>query len=570
MGRLDEEIRYIFTPETGQLDRALGRISGALKGYSTQVSQNERELGGVATQTRKAKQETDRFTRSTDRAARQQKRFWWQSRRDVARFNRQVRTGLLDEFDRFLPASLSRASVSMGLFSSKGTLALQGSVVAAGALTAAVGVGLVGAIIAAGGVVMEFRRQFIESMDAQVERVGRVQLAMQALNISRAEAQRFNQETEIAIARAGRDMPVSVADIQSFYGATGDELAEYLNSQGKALDEIRNQTVATTSRLAVVQQLSGITSGNALANIQAYLGGAGAGELRQMSLFQRNPRLLRDLQEGVRSGENRVELLIQALNDYVSDDMLRDLQGTTRAQWSAFMDRMFDPTIGLFSITRDIDNDVSNGYQTVAAEFGESVRLIFGQDGLVDQVVAAFNLIDRDPMVELRNQVIKFNEFLEELTVFFQKLDTARNSNRLLDQSINFIGDTFTKTPYEQIAQRDQPGLLWRLFGAKAQPQFTGSLSGLGNTIGSMPLLDAIAAEIANKPANSDLVIANTSEVVLTQAQLGQLMSGRGKRAAGPITINIYQQPGQDAHGLAREVMELINEQYETDQDSIL
>ncbi len=569
MGRLDEEIRYLFTAETGRFEQSVKRVSGDLNTYGRRLRNSEDGAGRLANQTEKAKRATDQLGRATDRAGRKQQRFFWQSRRGVARFNRELRVGLLDELDRFLPSSLSRASNSMGLFTSKGTLALKGSTIAAVGLAGAVGVGLVGAIVAAGAAVMEFKRQFTQALDEQVERVGRVQLAMQALNITREQAKRFNQETEIAIARAGTSMPVSVADIQSFYGATGDELAEFLKSQGASLSAIQNQTVATTSRLAIVQQLSGISSSYALANVQAYLGGAGAGELRQMSLFQRNPRLLRDLQAGVRGGENRVELLIRALNSYVTDDMISELQGTGKAQWSAFRDRWFDPTVGILSITRDIDGDVSNGYQTVAGEFAKTIGIVFGQDGLVASVVEAFNLIDTDPMAELRDQVIKFNEFLEELTTFFTKLDTARNNNRLLDQSINFIGDTFTKSPYEQIAQRDQPGLLWRLFGAKAKPQFTGSFPGMGTSFDSMPLFDAIATEAANKPPGSDLVIANSSEFIFTQAQMDMLKQGqRGQR--GPVTINVYQQPGQDGYALAQQVMQLLNQQYESDRNEYL
>lgn len=90
-----------------------------------------------------------------------------------------------------------------------------------------------------------------------------------------------------------------------------------------------------------------------------------------------------------------------------------------------------------------------------------------------------------------------------------------------------------------------QPGPSPQFIGPPA-PAYKGYIP---NAAGGF--FDAVARENRAKPPGSSLLIANTSETVLTRQQVAQLRGG----GITVGSVNVYAAPGQDARSLAHDIM---------------
>ncbi len=124
----------------------------------------------------------------------------------------------------------------------------------------------------------------------QIERVGAINTAMETLGLTTQQAGRYYQGVEKRIAQLGRDLPVSVEQIQQIYRTINDDFTGQLRPRGASAQQLADLSVGASARLAILAQQGNVSTGNALANISSFLGGAGIGELRQQTLFQNNPK----------------------------------------------------------------------------------------------------------------------------------------------------------------------------------------------------------------------------------------------------------------------------------------
>ena len=256
----------------------------------------------------------------------------------------------------------------------------------------------------------------------QIERVGAINTAMETLGLTTQQAGRYYQGVEKRIAQLGRDLPVSVEQIQQIYRTINDDFTGQLRPRGASAQQLADLSVGASARLAILAQQGNVSTGNALANISSFLGGAGIGELRQQTLFQNNPRFFNAIKENLEryGDQNRAEVLSRALEQVVTDQQIRALQGTVTAQLSGFMDKLFDPTIGVFSLSRDLDEKME-GYQSVFEEFGTTLDILIGENGIIEAIGELTGIVNIDPMLIVRDGVryaerdasgISLNEFL--------------------------------------------------------------------------------------------------------------------------------------------------------------
>ena len=257
----------------------------------------------------------------------------------------------------------------------------------------------------------------------QIERVGATNTAMETLGLTTQQAGRYYQGVEKRIAQLGRDLPVSVEQIQQIYRTINDDFTGQLRPRGASAQQLADLSVGASARLAILAQQGNVSTGNALANISSFLGGAGIGELRQQTLFQNNPRFFNAIKENLeRYGEeNRAEVLSRALEQVVTDQQIRALQGTVTAQLSGFMDKLFDPTIGVFSLSRDLDEKME-GYQSVFEEFGTTLDILIGENGIIDAIGELTGIVNIDPMLIVRDGVRSLNEFLFGVSNFLNQV----------------------------------------------------------------------------------------------------------------------------------------------------
>jgi hypothetical protein len=105
-----------------------------------------------------------------------------------------------------------------------------------------------------------------------------------------------------------------------------------------------------------------------------------------------------------------------------------------------------------------------------------------------------------------------------------------------------------------------------------ARPSYNGFIPALNAASGFMPIDRAIAAEVQNKPVGSELIIANSSETVLTKEQSKGLMrpviaapvknSTTNSKVINGLSVNIYPTPSMDIGAIADTVIAQINQQF--------
>jgi hypothetical protein len=318
-----------------------------------------------------------------------------------------------------------------------------------------------------------------EAIQRQVEQVSSLATAMQTLGLNQQQAGKYTQGVESAIAKLGRDLPVSSENIQVFFRTIQDDYNIALKGAGASLATIQKAQLSSSSRIAILSELAGGDVGASRAAISAFLGGSvGKGGLSQYTFFGNNPQLSSAIKAGLEkkgvdsSGDlsalERVKLLTSALEKTVTPEMIDLLQGTVKARLSAFTDSLFDPTIGLFSIQRDLEPKI-DGYQSVFTSFGDTLDILIGNSGIVSNLTRLLGIGSLDPMRSLYNGMNAFNAWLlgvnSELSKFkkLTAVDAGAFIGRLFSQVANFFNDS-TKGALSSLSSQDYKSLFKGIF----------------------------------------------------------------------------------------------------------
>jgi hypothetical protein len=296
-----------------------------------------------------------------------------------------------------------------------------------------------------------------EAIQRQVEQVSALSTAMQTLGLSQRDAGKFTQGIETDIARLGKDLPTSAENIQVFFKSIQDDYNLALKGAGASLDTIKKAELGSSARIALLSDLAGGDTSASRAGISAFLGGSvGAAGLNQYSFFANNPQLASALKSGLSakgvkstselSGLERVKLLTESLEKVVTPQMIDLLQGTVKARLSAFTDALFDPTIGLFSIQRDLEPKI-DGYQSVFTAFGDTLDILVGDNGIIQNLTRLLGFTGADPMRSLYDGVNALNAYLLGVAGGLAKLkslsgtDIGAGVGKFLAQATNLVFD---------------------------------------------------------------------------------------------------------------------------------
>jgi hypothetical protein len=319
------------------------------------------------------------------------------------------------------------------------------------------------------------------AIDRQVDNLGSINTAISVLGLSEKQAGQYVQSFNKQAALLGSNLPTDAEKISVFARTITDDYAGALKGLGANASQIQQVLLGDSSRLALAAQLGNVDTNNAKSNVQSYLaGGVGLAGLKGLTLFGSNPLLTSGIEKGLRStgagdltqlsAAQRIKILSSALEAAITPDAIARLQKTAKAQISGFMDRLFDPEIGIFSIQRDLDAK-TDGYQSVFSSFEKTLDLVIGDKGVLAQLGRLTGLSGIDPMVRLKGAVEGFNGFLEGMVNTFSKLKVGDTSG---------IGGAVGKFA-AKLANSVFDGIL----GAVASIDWGATLKGVGVGIGS-------------------------------------------------------------------------------------
>ncbi|MGL5079251.1 MAG: hypothetical protein ACRDBG_25905 [Waterburya sp.] len=511
----------------------------------------------------------------------------------------------LDIIERRSPAgiqdTLQGAQEIMSAFGATG--------LAASGLALAISGGLVAAITGAIAVVNEFGKQFDYAIKDQLAGLGLSSEAQRVFGVSQQMGdsfyERLQRETEIA----GMNTSVASEDITKLNAIGLPGLLRAYSESGRSLDNVSDDLVKQSTKFAILSQATpGVTpfqvqnaytsavSGNLGTAIkrQEFFRNSGLGDIVQQVADESGINLSRA------SSADQIDVLNKALERRVPKSLVDRLQkDSVEAQLSATYDYFFAPRTGVFGVLRDVDANVE-GRQSLFDEFTRSVDLIIGADGFIAELVGIFTDLvpGGDTMKDLRDGLRGFNNVLEWFAGQFREirdLVKAITDNPLIkaiDESVPRMNEGIIGIGKNGLEsdflgrQKERAGNFFSgignwfgsLFGM-GRSGFTGHIpKGYSAASGFMPLHAAISSELANKPRNSNLVIANDTEFIFTQQQMRDLVNvnARPAYAGNSRMINIAEgaivvnSPNTSPAIVADEVLARLNAMVAFEMDSEL
>ena len=481
-----------------------------------------------------------------------------------------------------LPGQLGTLASSGGGAFSAITSEISGSELATLGLIGAVGLGLVGAFMAAGKAAAYLGDEFAKSVDRQKELVSAAEPLVKNFGVSYEEADKNVKATQERIAILGRDLPVASSQINTVVSGISDNLAGALKKAGMGIGDLAKYQDTIGSKGAI---LTASTPGSDPQDFNRIFdkldSGSTIASLKMLQLYERSPQLRSALDETFKKysikttaelkASDKPQFFLDLLNSAVTDEQVNRLRGTVAAQISSLTDKLFDPNIGIFGIERDLDKQ-AEGTQSLFTELSRTLNILIGDNGILSQISTLFGLTG-DPMKDLYNGLKGVNDWLESLNNFLKEFQKTPLNVQAAKGAAETSGKFFRGDLIGGIQSA------WKTMlpsNPEAQPKFEGLMS-RPSAMGFMPLQSAVQAEMQNKPTNSRLLIANDSEAVLTPQQLRSVSSTQQTikteqrsltLGAGAITIVANAQ--MNIEDMAQILIQRLDEEFNQSMTNLL
>ncbi|NER90355.1 hypothetical protein [Moorena sp. SIO3A2] len=263
------------------------------------------------------------------------------------------------------------------------------------------------------------------AIDREVAQTQLLNTVIDTMGLSAERARAFTQGLNREISTLGKSLPVSSESINEFTRSIFDDFALAGRQEGLSPEAIRTATVTAASRLALAQRFAGTTPQQSQIAISALLSGSlSPAGLNQYKFFTENLRLRKELTDRLlRTGAtsfkdlsevDRVRVLTASLEGAFPEASIERLRQTSQATIAAFTDTLFDPEIGIFSISRDLDSSAP-GYQSVMTSFKKTLDIVIGPTGILAQLGQLSGLSDDAFGLALRGVVDEVNALLISL-----------------------------------------------------------------------------------------------------------------------------------------------------------
>ena len=276
------------------------------------------------------------------------------------------------------------------------------------------------------------------------------------------EASRFISEFEKDLVKSVASLPGATSGYLMLSRAIADELVPAFKSLDGTLDEegLSRSLGSITANAGLLGAAAGLQGSDTGLAVQRVFGGASTAELRQLAFFERNPALLRELEESLAEAGAKSfreldpasisKILEDSLALFATPELKRQMANSFGGLVEGFRSLLFDDKAGIFGFLRDLDpNQI--GDQTLLNRFTETTRLLIGEGGILDQIGSAASRLlgGRDPLVIVDNALAGFNQLLEDFelgnlretlgTFFTEGLPDLINVG--VDNALGFIRD---------------------------------------------------------------------------------------------------------------------------------
>lgn len=307
---------------------------------------------------------------------------------------------------------------------------LGGSILQANLLTAAVTGGVRLAFDTANRAVGTLSRSILGAAELQQQQLSSVGSFAAVVGKEFEDAEKLIGNFEETLAKNVGSLPGATQGYIDLARAISDEVGGAFQRLDGTLNEsgFRRALESLSTTGGLLGSSSGISSADTALGIQRALGGASIATLRQLSLFERNPALLRLIEDAVTGAggksladfdsASRVKILEDALNQIVSPELIERSSNSFQGILEGFISTLFDPTTGVFGLLRDLNPNIE-GSQNIITRATRTLELLLGPSGLITALGSAASRLlgGQDPLVLLDRGLRAFNSFLEGFTL---------------------------------------------------------------------------------------------------------------------------------------------------------
>lgn len=453
------------------------------------------------------------------------------------------------------------------------------SLSAANLLSGAIGLGITGAIAVATAAVQLFTQQMGTAITASEAVIPNATAISREFAISRDRSRELVVEQQKLVEVLGRDLPVSIGDINSALSLAqnsgiaklaGGDINLYQESVIGDTQDLGLIPLATILRKQLGATITDIQFQQAIGAISNP--DAKVGDLNRLE-FVRSSGLGAELKkrdfDEAKSATDRLKIYLEAFRTLVPPEAIAEQRQTISALTSQFTDTLFADRTGIFGFLRDLEPTLA-GDQTIFDEAKKTVDLILGKGGLFETLGELTG--DYDPLISLRNSIRGFNEFLGLLNTTLDQLSNIPGISGLVQKILELSQYIGSSGGVGAAVVRGGVDGVRSLFGAKYRGDYISAASGFNSAMNS---------EIANKPPGTSIVIANSSETVLTPFQLKQLRDNefnKGINTAQPVSrsvviergaVQIVAQAGQSPEAIAERVIEQLNNLMRAEENTL-
>lgn len=460
-------------------------------------------------------------------------------------------------------------------FSSLGSTATKGigsSLLATGALTAAIGVGLVGAIGAASAAVSYLINDLADTR-TELDRIQERTKLQSIFETDRSTGFKLQERNEKLVQQL-TNSSLSKESVLTLQGSFVDDFRS--KNPTLSSDDVFKRTIGIAQGFTAIQQASGQDVNQLRRNIDDIVSGTRtANQIDNLEFFTNlSPSQKKTFKEvyNKKGGLAALEAVATMGETLL---LIKEGADSTSARFNKIQETLFGDRFGLLSVDRDLDLS-KEGYQNVRSEFNRSLDLIFGNQGLFATLGNIFGG-SGDIMADIMVALTEFNNLIKSindtLSIFkkpegYRKFEEERNqafdkrrqeieiqrSNTAIDKFMQSFpifrfGEwvaTNTLKSFKPIAPNYQ-GLIQSSLAFK--PAYNG-------------FQGAYSTELRNKPPGTAIgLLYNTGEDILPPGMLDSFLRSSYARGASngrsvSVTIaegaiQIITQPGQDPKAIA-------------------
>jgi hypothetical protein len=289
-----------------------------------------------------------------------------------------------------------------------------------------------------------------KASDATTDNIMAVGSLASVMGSSYEIADKLNNKITKGLAQQAAALPGSTDDYVTVFRTVSDDVAgmsKELNGGKFSAQKFEGEVVKLTSKFTALKGSASI--GEVTQGLQALLGGRKINQLNKLKFFrERNPVLKKNLEQLTKlagqdlnemNGGKRLEVILKALDMTLTDDTIAKMSATFDAVRQTFLTKLFDPSIGMFGLLRDVDGNLENGMQTAFGAITEALDSVIGEKGILMAfagMMGALGFKGVDPMVVLRDGMLGFASFMRGIAGFFNRVKDLAHFNPGMAQDL--------------------------------------------------------------------------------------------------------------------------------------